>query len=156
MIAIYESKGVEVVGRHILDPAIHDILDFREAGKTYKECAEMLAVRHRISINDNTLRAYFNKHFKKVGTKTKKTLGQLHSDIKRLHMLGLSAEDIAIKITAQEDIDYTKQIASIAAYIKCKGMTRPGEVVVEPYYKVESKGLITNKWTSEIIAEIAA
>ena len=73
-----------------------------------------------------------------------------------MHSSGLESVEIAENLTIQERMDYTKQIASITAYIKCKGMRRPGEVVVDPYFKVESKGLITNKWTSEIIAGIAA
>jgi len=63
---------------------------------------------------------------------------------------------MAEKLRTQEGCRYLDQVASIAAYIKLKGFKRPGEAVVDDYYKVESKGLITSKWTSEIIAGIAA
>jgi len=155
--SIYIDSGLTFKGVNKLDIVRGDLLKLRNNGITYDECVNILSVKYRISAKSTGIRGYCKSRFRIKGKPVKRTLVQLHKDIKRLYMDGSDADQIALALTHQEGMDYRKQANAIAKYIKNKGFNRPSdEPIIKLCDTVQSKSLMVTAWTTEGLRSMAA
>ena len=98
-----------------------DLLELRNKDISFKQCAIILNRKFHIKSTAASLRQFCHQRFYKVGEKPrKKSIPELHKDIKAAVERGLTAEEIALELTRTKLHNYLDKVERIQSYINAR------------------------------------